>query len=72
MSTTMHGLKNVKCLCDVYVHCEKFPEDCTKFSARVRTNLVDNTVVFNGPKHSDNHMHHLLQITSLVKFAIFC
>jgi hypothetical protein len=61
MFITMHGSKSVKSLSDVYVHCVRFPGDCTKSSARVRTKLVDNTALLNGPKHSDIHIHHLLQ-----------
>jgi len=48
-----------KSLCGGYVHCVRIPKDRIKFSARVRTKLVDNNVLLNDSKYSDNNIHLL-------------
>ena len=61
-----------KSLCGVYVHCARIPEDRIKFSARVRTKLVDKNVFLNDSKYSDNHIHLLQRYMPHVLFHTMC
>jgi len=66
----LHGYS--KSLCGVYVLCVRIPEDRTKSSARVRTKLVDNNVLLNDSKYSDNHIYLHQSYTPYVLFHILC